>query len=58
MGATKRESSGDDEEEPPAKRQQVEDREEVQPGLLKSIYVENFMCHRKLRVDFNKNIVS
>jgi hypothetical protein len=25
-------------------------------GIVTQIYVENFMCHRKLRVDLNKNI--
>jgi AAA domain len=27
-----------------------------QPGILKSIYCENFMCHRKLRVDLNRHV--
>ena len=25
-------------------------------GVIKQIYVENFMCHRKLRVDLNRNV--
>lgn len=28
----------------------------AQVGIVHSIYVENFMCHRKLRVDLNRNI--
>jgi hypothetical protein len=25
-------------------------------GVIKKVYCENFMCHRKLKVDFNRNV--
>lgn len=28
----------------------------AEAGIIKSIYCENFMCHRKLRVDLNRNV--
>jgi AAA domain len=28
----------------------------AEAGIIKTIYCENFMCHRKLRVDLNRNV--
>jgi hypothetical protein len=28
----------------------------TEAGIIKSIYCENFMCHRKLQVDLNRNV--
>lgn len=28
----------------------------TEAGIIKTIYCENFMCHRKLRVDLNRNV--
>jgi RecF/RecN/SMC N terminal domain len=37
-------------------RKEKTSQQHSEAGIIKQIYVENFMCHRKLRVDLNRNV--